>query len=381
MTLGELDGDGRLADAGWSGDDKELREFGVGGVAILGREVILNTQARLADISALVDGWLAESIELEPLPPAFSGMVAYALGWADTDGRRLVKPVGAGKRVRPALVLLTCEALGGDIEDARGAAVAVELLHNFSLVHDDIQDRSDTRRERPTVWRLWGDAQAINVGDCLYALAQVALVESLSDAEHAREAASRLNRACVRLVGGQYLDLALESLGAVTLEDYEQMIAGKTAALLEACAALGALAAGADARTVEACARFGRTLGIAFQYQDDLLGIWGDPSVTGKPVGDDIRARKKSLPIVLGIEASRRNGDDRLTDALARPRLDDAEVERVARLLNELGARSAAEARVAAKFLELEHQVRSALGGSRGQHVLGLCELIRSRVN
>src|SRR6185436_15903132 len=160
-------------------------------------------------------------------------------------------------------------AFGGSSEAAPGPAAALELIHNFSLVHDDIQDVSDRRHNRDTVWRLWGAAQGINVGDALYALAQVALAEGAASHPRIGDGLLRLNRTCVRLVEGQYLDLSLESAADATFEQYEQMVARKTAALIECSAALGAWAAGATADQIEAAGRFGYELGIAFQYQDD----------------------------------------------------------------------------------------------------------------
>src|SRR4051812_24915618 len=164
-------------------------------------------------------------------------MMAYHEGWSAPDGTPLDPPASSGKRIRPILAMLTCEALGGAIEQARGPAVAVELIHNFSLVHDDIQDRGDTRHGRETVWKLWGAAQGINVGDALFSLAQLALVENAAGHPRLGEGVRRLNQTCLKLCEGQYLDLALESVADVSLDLYQTMISRKTAALIECCTA------------------------------------------------------------------------------------------------------------------------------------------------
>ncbi len=337
--------------------------------------------ARLDQLAALVDTWMRPRVEAAadgPLAP-FYRMMAYHLGWVMPSGESLVMPA-RGKRVRPILAILTCEALGGPIEAARGPAVAVELIHNFSLVHDDIQDRSDQRHNRDTVWRLWGPEQGINVGDGLYALAQLALVDGLAASPCLPEAVRLLNATCVRLVEGQFLDLHLESVVEVDRAAYERMIARKTAALIECSVALGALAAGADLDVVGACARFGAELGMAFQFQDDVLGVWGDSSVTGKPSGQDVRTKKKGLPLVLALGGARGPARAELERLLCRPgELEDDDVHRVTALLVELGVREHAERLVAERFEALERAVRAALPPGRERDVLALCARLRVR--
>jgi geranylgeranyl diphosphate synthase type I len=243
------------------------------------------------------------ALPFEPRP--FAGlvdMVAYHHGWAgDASGR--------GKRVRPLLTVLACQACGGDWRAALPAASAVELIHSFSLVHDDIEDHSDTRRGRPTLWSRYGVAQALNTGDALFALARLSLhrlSRSGFPAETVLQVQRDLDDACLALTQGQYLDMAFESLPQVSRTAYAEMIDAKTAALIAAAVGLGARLAGADAQRFEHLNRFGRQLGHAFQMQDDILGIWGDPAVTGKPAGDDLICRKKSLPTLLGLERSHR---------------------------------------------------------------------------
>jgi len=228
-------------------------------------------------------------------------MVAYHLGWTD-DG------AGAkGKRIRPLLTLLCCAAAKGVWRDALPAASAVELVHNFSLVHDDIQDKSRERRGRPTLWTRWGIAQAINTGDALLVLSRLSafrLRASGHPAPTVLEVQRTLDEACLHLTKGQHLDLAFEDRDRVGVAEYMEMIEGKTAALIAAATSAGAALARAAPRVLDAYREFGRNLGLAFQIQDDILGIWGAPAVTGKPAGDDLIARKKTLPVLHGLENS-----------------------------------------------------------------------------
>jgi geranylgeranyl diphosphate synthase type I len=238
-----------------------------------------------------------------PALTTFYGMLHYHLGWVDAD----FKPAqfDSGKRIRPVLTLLCCEASGGEWRTALPAAAAVELLHNFSLIHDDIEDSDPVRRGRPTLWKVWGTAQAINAGDALYTMAHTAL-NNLGEynvpAERILAARQRFDRACLVLTQGQHLDLGFESRARVTEAEYLHMVYLKTAALIEAACGLGALVTGSH--LVLHYEDFGRELGLAFQIQDDLLGIWGDPEITGKPAGNDLRHHKKSLPVAYGLERS-----------------------------------------------------------------------------
>jgi geranylgeranyl diphosphate synthase type I len=231
------------------------------------------------------------------------GMLRYHMGWLDEQLRPA--QVNSGKRIRPVLVLLACEAAGASASHALPAAAAVELLHNFSLIHDDIEDDSPTRRHRPTVWALWGRPQAINAGDALFTLARSSLA-SLSTQGVADgltlEAFRIFDETCLRLTEGQYLDMSFEARMDVTVGEYLSMIDGKTAALIAASLELGALIGGADAVSRTSLAEFGRHLGLAFQIQDDVLGIWGDEALTGKSAESDILTRKKSLPVVYALQ-------------------------------------------------------------------------------
>lgn len=271
------------------------------------------------------------------------GYLRYHLGWIDAQLQPVDGATHTGKRIRPTLCLLTCQASGGDWQQALPAAAAVELLHNFSLIHDDIEDRDRTRRGRPTVWAIWGIPQAINAGDALYTLAHLALlrlIDRVLPAETVVTAMRLFDRTCLRLTEGQFLDIGFEDRDQVSPTDYLHMVAGKTAALLACSCKLGALAAQAPAAQQERLSNFGHYLGLAFQMQDDVIGIWGDPQVTGKPVGSDLVHGKKTLPILHGLERSAP-----LRSLLAQPELDAEDVAQAVALLEAVGSRQATEER------------------------------------
>jgi len=267
------------------------------------------------------------------------GMLRYHLGWVDAsfeqcDGR-------SGKRVRPVLCLLSSEGCGGNWQQALPAAAAVELLHNFSLIHDDVEDQDETRRGRSTVWSLWGEAQAINAGDTLFAVSQLALLclgEKGMSASKVVEAARLFNETCIALTGGQHLDIEFESRDDVMVEDYLTMIEGKTAALVSSSCELGALIAGAPVAQREHLRAFGRHAGLAFQMLDDILGIWGDSRTTGKPVGADIVRRKKTLPLLHCLERS-----EELRALMLQDTLSETDVRRAKSMLEGTGSREYAE--------------------------------------
>ena len=226
-------------------------------------------------------------------------MLAYAMGWEGQGAG----PKARGKRVRPLLVLLANASAGGNWGKALPAAAAVELVHNFSLIHDDIEDNSPLRRGRPTVWKLWGIAQAINTGDTMFTLAQLAITRLKKNTPPAitLEATQLIQQTCLHLTQGQYLDISYEDRADLVIEDYWPMVRGKTAALLAASTELGALVANVDVETRIAYRNFGRNLGLAFQALDDYLGIWGNAEVTGKSVSSDLVECKKSLPVLFGL--------------------------------------------------------------------------------
>jgi geranylgeranyl diphosphate synthase, type I len=230
---------------------------------------------------------------LSRLDDTSAAIAAYHLGWTDATGAPTRG--GGGKAVRPALATLSAQAAGAPAQMGIPGAVAVELVHNFSLVHDDVMDGDTERRHRPTVWALWGTTSAILTGDALLALAQEVLLDSVSP--HRAAAARLLAETTRHLIRGQVQDVAFERRDEVRLAECLEMVSGKTGALLSASAAIGAVLAGAPAKVMDALATFCAQLGVAFQLVDDLLGIWGDPAITGKPVFSDLRSRKKTLPV------------------------------------------------------------------------------------
>jgi geranylgeranyl diphosphate synthase type I len=240
---------------------------------------------------------------IRPAYPELSEMLSYHLGW-EGEG---AGPEAQGKRIRPIMVLLCATSAGADWRAALPAAAAVELLHNFSLIHDDIQDNSPLRRGRKTVWVQWGVPQAINAGDVMFTQAFRALhrLSETTSAEIALEAHQVLEETCLRLTEGQYLDMAYENQPAIPMKDYWPMVGGKTSALLGCCAELGALVAGVDLERRDAYREFGFNLGLAFQVLDDWLGIWGDAELIGKSTESDLVNRKKTLPVLIGLERSR----------------------------------------------------------------------------
>jgi geranylgeranyl diphosphate synthase type I len=226
-------------------------------------------------------------------------MMAYHMGW-EGEGAGVE---ARGKRIRPLLVCLTCAAAGGDWEKSLPAAAAVELIHNFSLMHDDIEDNSPLRRGRLTVWKKWGIPQAINTGDAMFTLAHLTILglEATCSIQSAFQASAILQETCLKLTQGQYLDMAFEDEKEPNIEAYWLMVSGKTAALLAACTELGSLTAGCSQEDQRAYHDFGHALGLAFQAQDDFLGIWGETEITGKSVESDLATGKKTLPILYGL--------------------------------------------------------------------------------
>ncbi|HET9097915.1 MAG TPA: polyprenyl synthetase family protein [Candidatus Baltobacteraceae bacterium] len=285
--------------------------------------------------------------------PSLSGkMVAYHMGWADEAGRP--SALRTGKLVRPSLCLWACCALGGAVAAALPAAAAIEWFHNFTLVHDDIQDEDRKRHGRETVWSLWGVPQAINAGDAMHALAFLSIARDAAHPERAIRAISAIACAGLTVIEGQCLDLELEGQVDTALRAYLRMVAAKTGALLGASTEAGALLAGADEGTAVSFRRAGRLLGTAFQIRDDWLGMYGDPAVTGKSSSGDASRYKMTFPVVAGLRVMSTLQRRRLRE-IFRARHEDPELKLQA-LLDEVGCdeltRTAAQ-RYAAKALNV----------------------------
>ncbi|MGE3075536.1 MAG: polyprenyl synthetase family protein [Dehalococcoidia bacterium] len=256
----------------------------------------------------------------------------YVMGWEDQDGAPLIT---GGKRIRPALCVFASGLFGGSVSDGLPGAVAVELIHNFSLVHDEVQDHDAERHHRPTVWALKGEGQAINAGDFLITRAFAALLSGNGTVERRMAALRVLNEAMTRMIAGQWADISFESRAAVEPEEYLSMIRGKTGALLGAPLAMGALLAGADATQAARLQEWGETVGLAFQVQDDYLGIWGDPNLTGKSNVNDIVRKKKTLPIVHGISSGRGR---EIQGIYEQDLLEPEDIENVVSILQSVGS-------------------------------------------
>ncbi|MBK3626025.1 polyprenyl synthetase family protein [Streptomyces sp. MBT49] len=236
--------------------------------------------------------------------PWVGEMAGYSFGWCEVGGAAAAG--SGGKGVRQALAVLGAQAAGGSARAGVPAAVAVELVHAFSLLHDDIMDADATRRGRPAVWKAYGTGPAVLAGDALFALAVETL--ALRPPPAGADAVRRLSAALGDLVRGQADDLLFAARPwsgpeRVRPHEYRAMAEGKTGALLGCAAALGAVLAGASPSVVAALDRAGRELGVAFQVADDVLGVWGDPAVTGKPVHGDLRERKKTFPVLAALDS------------------------------------------------------------------------------
>lgn len=293
-------------------------------------------------------------------PPLLDRMIRYHLGWQDADG----SPADhRGKALRPSLCLLACEASGGDWKAAVPAAAAVELVHSFSLVHDDIQDRDELRHHRPTVWSVWGEAQAINAGDALLALARLAVLQSVefgASADTTLAAARTLDQRTLEMVEGQVMDLEFEGAAEIDAATYLRMVEKKTGALFDCSLSLGGLMAGASRDTVERLARCGRLLGVTFQIVDDILGIWGTESQTGKSIGADVLRRKKSLPIVYTLASGAAAASESVRRVYAAQTITDGGLSEVLAALDAAGARSYCAALASEKKAEAMTELEAA---------------------
>ncbi len=251
-----------------------------------------------------------------------------------------------GKRLRPTFCLLACESVGGDWHKVLPAAAALEVMHNFTLIHDDIQDKSPERRHRPSVWWVWGAAQGINAGDAIYALTQLALCKLESrgiPAEKVTASSRILNETCLRICEGQFLDISYEDHLDITTTDYLNMVDGKTAQLFQCSLQLGALLGTEDETLIRQLALFGRELGIAFQIYDDIMGIWGKEEDTGKPCGSDIMERKKTPPIIYALNQAGKETGRRLADIYRKDELSRDDLSVVLEILESSAAREYTE--------------------------------------
>ncbi|MFJ8130909.1 family 2 encapsulin nanocompartment cargo protein polyprenyl transferase [Streptomyces hydrogenans] len=315
---------------------------------------------------------------VETLPGSIRRVAMYHFGWEDADGTPAAGQ--AGKAIRPALVLAAARALGAEEARAVKAAAAVELAHNFTLLHDDIVDEDPTRRHRPTAWTVFGIPDALMAGDAMNALALRLLAEDPHPASAA--ATARLAACVIELCAGQQADCAFETRGPreVSLDECVAMATAKTGALLGCSCALGALYAGAGEEEVAALDSFGREAGLAFQLIDDLIGIWGDPERTGKPAGADLAARKKSLPVVAALTSGTAAGEE-LAELYSRTTaLDGRAVRAAADAVERAGGRDWAQAQAADRMgRAVEHLARAVPDLSAAGDLLALAEFVTRR--
>jgi len=285
---------------------------------------------------------LKEIIDDRSLP--LYRMLRYHMGWQDKHGYPCSKK--SGKLIRPTLCLLSCQVVGGNTSQILPAAAALELIHNWSLIHDDIEDVSSERHHRPTVWKVWGKSQAINAGDVMFTLAYLALLrlrgKGVSEAKIV-QAIRILSQACIELCEGQYLDITYENRLDITGEDYLDMIAKKTASLMAASTSLGAYLGTEDEKMVSCLYQFGKEIGLAYQIRDDILGIWGIEESTGKSVASDVSQRKKTLPVVYGLKNSKGEDRAKLLNRYSQKSIKGEDILEVVRILDQVGARDYAQ--------------------------------------
>ncbi|MGP3982733.1 family 2 encapsulin nanocompartment cargo protein polyprenyl transferase [Streptomyces sp. KR80] len=313
---------------------------------------------------------------VDSLPASLHRVVAYHFGWQDADG--IPTAGAAGKAIRPALVLAAVQAFDGRPERAVRAAAAVELVHNFTLLHDDVMDHDPMRRHRPTAWTVFGKSEAILAGDALHALALQTLAQDLHPA--AAVAAERLAACVIELCDGQHADCAFERRSDVSLQESLAMAEAKTGALLGCACALGALYAGAHERTVDVMDAFGREAGLAFQLIDDLIGIWGDPAHTGKPAGADLSARKKSLPVVAALTSGKPAAAELAAIYRVEGPLEGDALRRAAEAIERAGGRDWAQGEACIRMAgAMDHLARAVPDLAQAGDLLALAEFVTRR--
>ena len=330
----------------------------------LQRELLPIIEERLESFLANTDFGLSSEL---------GEMLNYHMGWHPSGPENSA----SGKRIRPFLTLLCHGAFNNDLERTIPGAVAVELLHNFTLIHDDIEDDSALRHNRPTLWKKWGLAQAINAGDALFSIAQTAVLslETTCGTVIALRAAEQMNTVCLNLTRGQYLDIAFETAPVITMETYLDMVEGKTANLIAFAASLGGLTAEQNLSVQEQLFTYGKMLGLAFQIQDDALGIWGDPDITGKSAASDLQRKKKSLPVLFGLTHS-----PEFQSAWSKENPSEADIQKMSALLQSCGARDYVT-QTAEQYTNQAFQVLDEVFPQRNRYSDALYELTGQLLN
>ena len=306
-------------------------------------------------------------------------MLSYAMGWVDVDGNPTMAT--EGKALRPTLCLLACESTGGTTGDAMPAAVALELVHNFSLIHDEIQDRDDVRRHRPTLWKVWGERKALVAGNVMRIIADMALWGH-RDRATALTVAGLVTQATLEMIEGQYMDLHFEGRMDITMDDYLAMISRKTGALIRCSLVAGAAAGSGDPRTIRAFEESGKAFGMVFQVRDDYLGVWGVESATGKPVGADVRRKKNAFPFAYTMSKADGRDRDAMLEIYGQPEVGDGDVAAAVEIMERLGARESAQelaAHHSARAVEALQGIELAREARRDIEELAHFLLVRDR--
>jgi len=287
--------------------------------------------------------------------------------------------VNGGKRLRPYMVLKSCQVLGGKSKDAMSAAGAVEMVHNFTLVHDDIMDNDETRHGVLTTHKKFGMPLAILAGDVLFSKAFQVVSKSNLLSKSTNELVSRLSKACVDICEGQLLDIKMaESKKIPSQNEYIKMISKKTAALFDVSCSMGAICAKSKTKDITNLSSFGKNLGIAFQITDDLIGVMGDPKITKKPVGNDLREGKKSLPILLAIKKAKGKNKKIILHAFGNQKAGKKEIEAAVRIIKSLGIEKSVRNQ-ALRYAEKAQKSLNSYSGASKNELISLLDFVVKR--
>ena len=306
------------------------------------------------------------------------------MGWQEIDGTDS-SAIG-GKRMRPTLAMLAAEAVGGDLERATPIAVALEYVHNFSLIHDDLEDMDRMRHHRPTVWAVWGKSAAIISGNAMLKIADRAVWKLRSvgvEDSIALEAEAELTQQYLKMMEGQYLDISFETEESVSVPQYLDMIERKTGALIEASIYLGGLvgpSSGPNRQKAVALKAIGHELGRIFQIRDDVLGIWGGKE-TGKPVGADIKRKKKALPAIHALNMSRGASASRIKDIFrTQDDLKEKDIHEVLEIMESLETQNYCQSMAAERWMDCKQMIKSLnLSGQTAKEFTELGEFLLIR--
>ena len=287
--------------------------------------------------------------------------------------------VNGGKRLRPYMVIRSCQILKGEVSKAMPAASAVEMIHNFTLVHDDIMDNDEMRHGVPTVHKKFGMPIAILAGDVLFSKAFQVITDSKLSTNATTQLVSRLAKACVDVCEGQLLDIKMAEEKKIPAQaEYITMIGKKTAALFDVSCAMGAICATNKVKDITNLSSFGRNLGIAFQITDDLIGVMGDSKITKKPVGNDLREGKKSLPILMAIKSAKGNDKKIILKAFGNSKVSRKDLNKAVDVIRSLGIEENVR-KQALKYAEKAEKSLVKYSGSAKMELISLLDFVVKR--